>query len=66
MRKFKPIKYNTGEGIVKIKIEESDGALLENWTIMLSDLGQWAKFMRRKYGNRIESNKDDRDLDWIR
>ena len=64
---YKKIKYGTGEGIVKIRIEEDTGALLENWTIMMSDLSRWAKLMRKKYGSQIESKEDkDRDLDWLR
>ena len=60
---FKKIRYNTGESLVKIKIEDDTGAKMETWTIMLSDLGKWADTMRKKYG--LEDKKD-RDLDWIR
>jgi hypothetical protein len=59
---FKKIKYNNGEGLVKIKIEDETGAKQESWTIMLSDLGQWSAMMCRKYG--IEKRKKDEDLDW--
>lgn len=62
--KFKPIKYNTGECRVKIKIEDSDGSQLENWTIMFSDLGMWVTMMRKKYG--IEFKQKDQDLDWMK
>jgi len=63
---FKKINYGTGECLVKIKIEEDSGAMLENWTIMMSDLEGWFKIMKRKYGNRVESVKKDRDLDWLK
>jgi len=60
---FKKIKYHTGEGLVKIRIEDESGAKMETWTIMMSDLGQWASIMRKKYGlNR--NRKYDKDLDW--
>lgn len=58
---FRPIKHNSGEGMAKIKILDENGTLLENWTIMMSDLGRWADMMRKKYGIK---NKEDRDLDW--
>lgn len=63
---LKKIKYGSGEGLVKIRIEEDSGALIERWTIMMSDLDNWFRIMKKKYGNRIESNKDNRDLDWLR
>jgi len=65
---FKSIRYNQGEGLVKIKIEEPSGALLENWTIMMSDLGKWVRLMKRKYGKLIdrEEPSKDKDIDWIK
>ena len=59
-KKFKPIKYGGGEGRYKIKVEDADGRCLENWTIMMSDLGRWVKMQSRKYGG----NKIDTDLGW--
>ena len=47
--------------MAKIKILDETGALMENWTIMMSDLGKWASLMRQKYG--IKDNRD-KDLDW--
>ena len=61
---FKKIKYNTGEGLVKIRIEDESGARMENWTIMMSDLWQWADMMIRKYGLDKKGKFSDRDLDW--
>ena len=65
MKGFKPINNNQGEGIIKIRIEEPSGALLENWTIMMSDLGKWTNLMRKKY-KIIDKQESDRDLEWIR
>lgn len=67
--KPKPIKYNSGESIIKIRIEEPSGALMENWTVMASDLWKWARAMRLKYGLNFDEKKktvNDRDLDWMR
>lgn len=61
---FKKIKYNRGEGLVKIKIEDESGARMENWTIMMSDLGQWTNMMIRKYGLDKKPIFNDKDLDW--
>jgi hypothetical protein len=67
--RFKPIKYNSGEGLAKIRIEEESGALMENWTIMMSDLGTWFRTMQEKYGDQIDNKKEkkiDHDLDWLK
>lgn len=61
---FKKLKYNTGEGLVKMKIEDSSGARIENWTIMLSDLGKLSKLLCRKYGVDYNTGEKNRDLDW--
>lgn len=63
---FKPIKYGTGEGRAKIRIEDESGAVEGNWTIMMSDLEEWFRIMQKKYGNKIEKKKPDEDLDWLR
>ena len=60
----KPIKYHTGESIVKIKIEDETGAVIENWTIMMSDLWKWARAMRLKYGVSFKEKEEDKDLEW--
>jgi len=62
--KFKKLKYNTGEGLVKLKIEDASGARIENWTIMLSDLGKLTKLLCRKYGIDYNTGEKNRDLDW--
>ncbi len=63
---FKKIQYHTGEGLVKIKIEDETGAKMENWTIMMSDLGQWSSMMLRKYGIGKKQKIQDSDLDWAK
>ena len=63
---FKRLRYNSGEGRVKIKIEDDTGRLMENWTIMMSDLGKWVTLMHKKYGIVLEPEKKDRDLDWLK
>ena len=64
---FKKLRYNSGEGMCKIKILDDSGALMENWTIMMSDLENWFLQMKRKYGDTICSKKKiDHDLDWLK
>lgn len=62
---FKGIKYNAGEYLLKIKVEDESGRFLENWVIMSSDLTKWVRIMNQKYGF-IESKKKDKDLDWAK
>jgi len=62
---FKKVVYGGGEGRFKIKIENADGANEGNWTIMMSDLWQWAEMMAKKYGIKRKPDKD-RDLDWAK
>jgi len=66
--RFKPIRYNTGEGRAKIKIEDESGRLDENWTIMMSDLETWFEQMKQRYGDTVcnKKKKDDHDLDWLK
>jgi len=61
---FKKLKYNTGEGLVKLKIEDASGARIENWTIMMSDLGKLTKLLCRKYGINYNTGEKNRDLEW--
>lgn len=56
---FKKIKEHSGEQIVEIKVKDQDRSVLENWTIMMSDLGKWTSLMRKKYG--FDKKKE---LDW--
>jgi len=63
---FKKLRYNTGEGLVKLKIEDSSGARIGNWTIMMSDLWKLSRLLCRKYGIDPHNGerKEDKDLDW--
>jgi type II secretory pathway component PulM len=65
MRKFKPLKYNTGEGLVKIRMEDDTGAQIESYSIMFSDLALWFELMKHKYGMKTFT-KEDKDLDWLK
>ena len=56
---FKKIRWDSGEVIAKIKIQEANGVQLGNWTIAASELGKFAKMVREKFG------KNNRDLDWL-
>jgi len=60
---YKKIKYNSGEIIFKIKIIDENSSIIENWTVMGSDLSKWVNQMYKKYG--LKRNKD-RDLDWLK
>ena len=62
--KPKPIRYNIGENIVKIRIEDETGAVIENWTVMMSDLWKWARTIRLKYGVSFKEKEIDKDLEW--
>jgi hypothetical protein len=59
------IRYNTGQGIVKIRIEDDSGAVIDNWTVMLRDLPETMDIIFKKYGLKIRS-KVTSDLDWIK
>ncbi len=61
---FKKIRYDTGENIVKIKIEDETRRLIDTWTLMMSDLPNWFNIIKEKYG--IKSKEKDRSLDWAR
>ena len=61
---FKKIRYNAGDGLVKLKIEDASGARIENWTIMLSDLGKMSRLLCKKYGVDYNTGEKDKDLDW--
>jgi len=61
---FKKLKYNTGEGLVKLKIEDASGARIENWTIMMGDLGKLSRLLCKKYGIDYNTGEKGKDLDW--
>jgi len=61
---FKQIKRNSNEGLVKLKIEDASGAKMENWTIMMSDLGKLSRLLCKKYGIDYNTGERSKDLDW--
>ncbi len=60
---FKKVRYDSGENIVKIRVEDETRRLIDNWTFMMSDLQKWVDFIRSKYG--IVFHKKQQDLEWI-
>jgi len=62
---FKKIKYNTGEEIFHIKVQESDGSNGGNWKVMKSDFLRTVDILKKKYGIKKKDSRDDRDLDWL-
>ena len=62
--KFKRVRYDSGENIVRIRIEDETRRLMDSWTLMMSDLPQWVNSIRNKYG--IDFNKKPKDLEWLR
>ena len=62
--KFKKIRYDSGENIVKIKIEDETRRMVDKWILMMSDLPNWFNIIKRKYG--VAESKMPRDLEWIK
>jgi hypothetical protein len=63
---FEKIKYNTGKEIFKVRIEDTTGALIQNWVFMKEDFPEWLRIMERKFGVKTKKKEPDRDLDWAR
>lgn len=61
---FKKVRYDSGENVVRIKIEDETRRIVDNWVLMMSDLPRWFEGIREKYGLRVK--KRDRDLEWLR
>jgi len=61
---FQKVKYDAGENIVRIKIEDETRRIIDTWVLMISDLPKWFKGVKEKYG--LESKKTHRDLEWLR
>ncbi len=61
---FKRVRYDVGENIVKIKIEDETRRIIDSWVIMMSDLPRWFSGIKEKYG--LKSKERDRGLDWAR
>jgi len=63
---FRPIRYNQGQEIFKIKIEDHSGASIENWVFMRCDFAKFVNIISKKYGISMKPKKQnkDRDLEW--
>ena len=59
---FEKIRYNAGQEIFKVEIENQDGSRADKWTFMKIDFPQWVRIISRKYG--IDMKKKKTDLDW--
>lgn len=60
--KFKKVRYDSGENIIRVKIEDETRRPLDVWTLMMSDFPNWAEEIKNKYG--LSSKKKSKDLDW--
>lgn len=61
---FKRVRYDAGENVVRIKIEDETRRMIDSWVIMMSDLPAWFNGIKEKYG--LKLYKKDRSLDWAR
>ena len=61
---FKKIRYDSGENVVRVKIEDETRRQIDNWTLMMSDLPQWFNMIMEKYG--LTLKKRERELEWLR
>ena len=61
---FKKIRYDSGENVVRIKIEDETRRPIDNWVLMMSDLPQWFSTIKEKYG--LKFKKRQEDLEWLR
>lgn len=59
---FEKIRYNSGQEIFKIEIENQDGSRADKWTFMKVDFPQWVNIIAKKYG--IDIKLKHTDLDW--
>ena len=63
---FKKIRYDAGENIVRIKIEDETRKIIDSWVMMMSDLPRWFNGIKEKYGLISSKKEKDRSLDWAR
>ncbi len=61
---FKKVRYDIGENVVRIKIEDETRRIIDTWTLMMSDLPNWFNIIKEKYG--LKSKEKDKSLDWAR
>ena len=58
------MRYNCGEDIFRIKIENTHGAKMEEWVIMSRDFPKWVHMISSRFG--FELGKKKTDLDWMK
>jgi hypothetical protein len=63
---FARIKYHSGQGIFKVRLEDESGALMENWVFMEKDFPNFVNIMCKKYGFKLKKPKKQTDLDWAK
>jgi hypothetical protein len=61
---FAKVRYNTGEDIFRIRIENTHGSKIEDWVFMCKDFPKWVNIIARRYGFKI--SKEKTDLDWAK
>ena len=61
---FKRVRYDTGENVVRIQIEDETRRIIDRWVIMMSDLPRWFNGIKEKYG--LKSKEKDKSLDWAK
>ena len=61
---FKKIRYDSGENVVRISIEDETRRIMDRWVLMISDLPSWFDGVKRKYG--LSSRKLPEDLEWLK
>ena len=59
---FSKVKYNSGEEIFRIRVENSNGGKIDDWVIMRHDFPRWVHTVCAKYG--LNLGKPKTDLDW--
>ncbi len=59
---FKTVRYDSGENIVRITVEDETRRKIDSWVIMMSDLPDCINNIRKKYG--INFSKVTKDLSW--
>jgi len=62
---FRKIRYNTGEEVFRIRVEDSSGSRIEDWVVMRNDFPKWVKMICSRYGFSLKENGKT-DLDWAK
>jgi len=63
---FAKIRYNTGEEIFRIRIEDTHGSKMEDWVIMSRDFPRWVNMISSRFGFKIGKENTKTDLDWTK